>query len=120
MRAVYYEKFGSIEELKITDRFIRPIAKNKFLMVQVSAAGVNPRDAKLRSCEVSSAFLHFPKIPGSEFCGHVINKQENKFLTTNVQFEIESESKDEFNNQNRRRISEGDRVIGLMPLAFMG
>jgi NADPH:quinone reductase len=68
MKALRFEKMGSLEELKIQD-VPQPIPGPGFLLVAVKSAGLNPSDAKnvLGRMHQTKA----PRIPGRDFAGIV-------------------------------------------------
>lgn len=72
MKAVYYEKFGAPDVLKIGERPVPEPAADEVL-VQVAAAGVNPIDRRLRNGELQEFFQRdWPITPGWDFSGRIV------------------------------------------------
>jgi 2-desacetyl-2-hydroxyethyl bacteriochlorophyllide A dehydrogenase len=72
MKAVVFDRYGSVEELQYRE-IEKPIAKSNELLVRVRASSVNPVDWKVRQGHVQllSGF-NFPKIVGSDISGVVV------------------------------------------------
>jgi NADPH:quinone reductase-like Zn-dependent oxidoreductase len=72
MKAVVFDRYGSVEELQYRE-IAKPIAKSNELLVRVRASSVNPVDWKIRQghLQLLSGF-NFPKIVGSDFSGVVV------------------------------------------------
>lgn len=71
MRAIVIDKFGGAENLKLRE-VENPIAGEGEILIQVSHAGVNPVDWKIREGYLSSLFRHrFPLILGWDVAGYV-------------------------------------------------
>ncbi len=72
MRAIYYEKFGSADVLKIGD-LPKPDIKPGQVLVQIAAAAVNPIDRRLRAGELQEFFQReWPILPGFDFSGGIV------------------------------------------------
>lgn len=95
MRAAAYAKHGGPDVLYIDEGMPTPKLKSGEVMVKVHATCVNPVDVKLRAYSVPNFIIPLPKIPGSDFCGEIID------LDSSV-----------------RGFTKGDRVFGMMPLNF--
>ncbi|MCZ6803304.1 MAG: NADP-dependent oxidoreductase [Proteobacteria bacterium] len=71
MRAVYIDKFGGPNVLKLGKLPVPALAEDQVL-VRVSHAGVNPVDWKIREGNLESLFPHaFPLIPGWDMAGTI-------------------------------------------------
>lgn len=71
MRALVHHRFGGIETLRFED-VPEPVPGRGEVLVAVSAASVNPIDAKVRSGSMGPLVnKRFPKIPGADFAGRV-------------------------------------------------
>jgi NADPH:quinone reductase-like Zn-dependent oxidoreductase len=71
MRAVRFERYGGIEELKVTD-VPWPRAEPGRVVVQVMAAGMNPGEAAIRAGLMHDRWpAHFPEGEGSDLAGVV-------------------------------------------------
>ncbi|VAV98089.1 Bifunctional protein: zinc-containing alcohol dehydrogenase; quinone oxidoreductase (NADPH:quinone reductase); Similar to arginate lyase [hydrothermal vent metagenome] len=72
MRAIYYEKFGSADVLKIGN-VPKPDIKPGQVLVHIAAAAVNPIDRRLRAGELQEFFQReWPIIPGFDFSGRIV------------------------------------------------
>ncbi len=69
MRALYFEKTGSLSQLKLGERPL-PEAHPGEALVQVHAAGINPSDVKNVQGRFPQTTL--PRVPGREFAGAVL------------------------------------------------
>jgi NADPH2:quinone reductase len=69
MRALYFEKTGSLSELKLGERPL-PVPSDGEALVQVKAAAINPSDA--RNVMGKFPFTTLPRIPGRDFSGVVL------------------------------------------------
>jgi NADPH:quinone reductase len=69
MRALYFEKTGSLSELKLGD-LPWPEAKPGEALVKIHAAAINPSDAK--NVMGRFPFTTVPRIPGRDFAGAVL------------------------------------------------
>src|ERR1700692_3657038 len=69
MKALRFEKAGSLGELKVVD-VPRPVPQANEVLVQVKAAAINPSDVKnvLGKMHETSA----PRVPGRDFAGIVV------------------------------------------------
>jgi 2-desacetyl-2-hydroxyethyl bacteriochlorophyllide A dehydrogenase len=77
MKAVYYEEYGSPEVLKYGEQD-RPQVKEDQVLVRVHATSVNPVDWKIRNGDMKAVSgLKFPKIPGKDIAGEVVEKGAN-------------------------------------------
>lgn len=95
MRAAAYAKHGGSDVLYIDEGWPTPKLKAGEVMVKVHATCVNPVDVKFRAYFVPNFVVPLPKIPGSDFCGEIVD------LDSSV-----------------RGFAKGDRVFGMMPLTF--
>lgn len=69
MRAIFIEKFGGPEELKM-GRLNIPIPKDNDVQIKILCTGVNPVDWKIRSGMLEKRMPHhFPLIPGWDAAG---------------------------------------------------
>ncbi len=77
MKCIYIERFGSSEVLTYGDR-PRPVPKPDEVLIEVHAAGVNPRDWLIRSGRYQFRWLlpPFPLILGSDVAGVVVEVGE--------------------------------------------
>ncbi len=77
MKAVYIERFGPSEVLTYGDR-PRPVPRPDEVLIEVHAAGVNPRDWLIRSGRYQFRWLlpKFPLILGSDVAGVVVEVGE--------------------------------------------
>ena len=64
MRALFFEKTGSLSELKVGERPL-PVPAEGESLVQIKAAAINPSDAKNVMGKFHSTTL--PRIPGRDF-----------------------------------------------------
>ncbi len=74
MKAVYYQEYGSPEVLQYGEQQ-KPDLKADQVLVRVYASSVNPIDWKLRKGDMKVASgmgLSFPKIPGVDIAGQVV------------------------------------------------
>lgn len=72
MRAVYYEKFGGPEVLRVGERPMPRVLPDEVL-VKVAAAGVNPIDRRLRGGELQEFFQReWPIVPGWDVAGRIV------------------------------------------------
>lgn len=69
MRALFFEKTGSLSELKVVERPLPSLGPGDAL-VQVKAAAINPSDAK--NVMGIFPFTTLPRIPGRDFSGVVL------------------------------------------------
>jgi len=73
MKAVYYERYGDADVLRYGDQ-PEPDLKPDQIMVRVRASSVNPVDWKARQGHLLPVSgLSFPKIPGRDIAGDVVN-----------------------------------------------
>ncbi|WP_158829588.1 NAD(P)-dependent alcohol dehydrogenase [Mucilaginibacter lacusdianchii] len=71
MKAVVYQKFGTINELQVIERSIPSIGEDQVL-VKVKAFSINPMDWKIRKGEMTlMSGSKFPKQTGADFAGVV-------------------------------------------------
>jgi NADPH2:quinone reductase len=71
MKAVYIDKFGGPDELKLAKLPVPALGEDQ-VMVRVSHAGVNPVDWKIREGYLEPLFPHaFPLIPGWDMAGTI-------------------------------------------------
>ncbi len=77
LKAVYIERYGPSEVLTYGDR-PRPVPKPDEILIEVHAAGVNPRDWLIRSGRYQFRWLlpRFPLILGSDVAGVVVEVGE--------------------------------------------
>jgi NADPH:quinone reductase-like Zn-dependent oxidoreductase len=69
MKAVRYDEFGGIDELRV-DEVERPVPGDRQVLVRVKAAGINPSEAVIRSGAVAQLFPStFPSGQGSDLAG---------------------------------------------------
>src|SRR4028119_1775844 len=72
MKAVAFDRYGSVEELQYRE-LEKPIAKSNELLVRVRASSVNPVDWKIRQGQVQLLTgYNFPRIVGSDISGVVV------------------------------------------------
>ena len=72
MKAVYYEKRGAADVLKIGDLTIPPI-KEYEVLVKPAATPVNPRDRRLRVGELQKYISRtFPVVPGWDLSDRIV------------------------------------------------
>lgn len=77
MKAIYYEKHGSADVLKLGELPI-PVPGPDEVLVQVAAAGVNPIDRRLRAGELTEYITRtFPVVPGWDLAGRITAVGEN-------------------------------------------
>lgn len=69
MKALYFEKTGSLDFLKLTERPF-PSPRTDEAVVQIKAAAINPSDPKIVLGKMSD--VHAPRIPGRDFSGIVV------------------------------------------------
>ena len=69
MKALYFEKTGSLEELKLRELPI-PVAGPGEALVRIAAAAINPSDPKNVLGKMAETKL--PRVPGRDFSGTVI------------------------------------------------
>lgn len=71
MRAVYYDRFGSVDVLKVGD-LPAPEPGSGEVLVRVAAAALNPKDVLVRKGKFRlMSGRRFPRIPGYDFAGTV-------------------------------------------------
>jgi NADPH:quinone reductase-like Zn-dependent oxidoreductase len=74
MKAITYQRYGSVEELKL-EQVAMPRPKRGEVLVQVVAAALNPVDSVIRSGHLKWVTgWQFPRIAGSDFAGTVVDK----------------------------------------------
>ncbi|MEG4811225.1 NAD(P)-dependent alcohol dehydrogenase [Microcoleus sp. F8-D3] len=72
MKAVAFDRYGSVEELQYRE-LEKPIAKSNELLVRVRASSVNPVDWKIRRGHLQLLTgYNFPRIVGSDISGVVV------------------------------------------------
>lgn len=72
MKAVQINAYGGPEVLEVKENIPQPSPKKGQILVEVSAAGLNPFDAKLRAGMMKNMIpLKFPVTPGGDFAGLV-------------------------------------------------
>ena len=98
MRAAYYEKNGHEDVIKITENMDRPMVGSGEVLVKVLASAVNPVDIKIRENSLPTIVRPFPKIPGSDMCGIVIDTSQCA----------------------HHKFSIGDTVMTMVPYTFTG
>lgn len=98
MQAVYFEKFGGSEVLRVGE-MPDPVCGSSQVLVEVKAASVNPVDYKIVAGEglPLPLFGKFPRIPGSDFAGVVLET-----------------------GRSVKHVSPGDRVYGVSTSFFGG
>jgi len=69
MKALYFEKTGSLEHLRLTDR-PKPAPGLDEALVQIKAAAINPSDPKNVLGKIAETVP--PRIPGRDFAGIVV------------------------------------------------
>jgi len=69
MRALRFEKTGSLDELKLTD-IARPMLAEGEVLIQVKAAAINPSDIKNVLGKMHETSL--PRTPGRDFAGVIV------------------------------------------------
>ncbi len=69
MRALRFEKTGSLDQLKIVD-IPRPIPATGEALVQVKAAAINPSDVKNVLGKMHETTV--PRTPGRDFAGIIV------------------------------------------------
>ncbi|WP_225727169.1 MULTISPECIES: NADP-dependent oxidoreductase [unclassified Nocardia] len=75
-RAVKFERYGAIEELKVVD-VPTPAAGPGRVVVEVVAAGINPGEAKIRTGALHALWpATFPSGEGSDFAGRIVEVGE--------------------------------------------
>jgi 2-desacetyl-2-hydroxyethyl bacteriochlorophyllide A dehydrogenase len=82
MKAVYYEKYGSVDVLQYGEQ-PKPEIRDNEILVRVHAASINPIDWKIRGgMMLPITGLNFPKIPGLDIAGIVaeVGKDVEEFL----------------------------------------
>ncbi|WP_439879959.1 NAD(P)-dependent alcohol dehydrogenase [Pontibacter sp. MBLB2868] len=82
MRAVFYNKYGSVDVLQYGE-LPKPVLKHDQVLVRVHAASVNPVDWKAREGKMMPVTgLTFPRIPGVDIAGVVaeIGRDVESFL----------------------------------------
>ena len=85
MKAVLYYKYGDSGELLVSDITVPQIKPNQVL-IKIHASGINPIDWKIRKGDLEFwAGIKFPKIPGIEAAGEIVETGElvNIFKTGN-------------------------------------
>lgn len=71
MKAVTYDRFGSLDELQLTER-PDPVARTGEIVVSVRAASINVIDSRVRNGMMGPLVNgKFPKTPGADFAGIV-------------------------------------------------
>ena len=69
MKAVKFEKYGSVDVLKL-EEIPRPTAKANQVLIKVKAAGINPGEASIREGWLDKMFpTTFPSGEGSDLAG---------------------------------------------------
>ena len=77
MRAVYFEKYGEADVLKMGD-LPNPLPEADEILIEVAYAGVNPVDWKVRQGHMQELLTHeLPIIPGWDAAGTVISIGNN-------------------------------------------
>jgi NADPH:quinone reductase-like Zn-dependent oxidoreductase len=72
MRAIVFDSPGGPDVLRLAD-VATPVRVGSEVLVKVSAAGINPIDAKTRAGSgVSAAITSYPTVLGRDFCGVVV------------------------------------------------
>jgi NADPH:quinone reductase-like Zn-dependent oxidoreductase len=71
MKAIIYRRYGSPEVLEVAD-LPDPKPTGRKLLIKVHAAGINPVDCKMRSGKPRIPGLRFPRVPGSDVAGEVV------------------------------------------------
>jgi NADPH:quinone reductase-like Zn-dependent oxidoreductase len=71
MKAILYRRYGPPEVLEYTD-VPEPQVRVDQILVKVHATSVNPVDWKFRNGKPRIPFLKFPRIPGSDIAGVVV------------------------------------------------
>ena len=70
MKAVWYERFGSADEVLTVGQIDDPVAGAGAVLVRLHASGVNPSDVKLRAGARPGATMAFPRVvPHSDGAG---------------------------------------------------
>src|SRR5277367_1816390 len=69
MRALRFQKTGSLDEIKVED-IPKPVRSAGEVLVQVKAAAINPSDAKNVLGKMHETSV--PRIPGRDFAGIVV------------------------------------------------
>lgn len=71
MKVILYRHYGPPDVLEYVD-IPRPIISTKKILVKVHATSVNPVDWKIRSGKNKIPGFKFPKIPGSDISGEIV------------------------------------------------
>lgn len=72
MKAVYFEEFGELDNVK-TGELEKPIPSEGEVLISVKSAGVNPVDAAIVRGNLKDAIpTEFPAIPGWDVAGEVV------------------------------------------------
>jgi len=71
-RGAFYRRHGDADVLEVDEALPAPASSPHHVRVEVTAAGVNPLDFKLRHHAISELALPLPKIPGSDLAGRVL------------------------------------------------
>lgn len=71
MKAILYRRYGPPEVLEYAE-VPEPTITDRQILVKVHAASVNPADWKLRRGRPRIPLLKFPRIPGSDIAGKVV------------------------------------------------
>ena len=72
MKAVWYERFGSAQDVLSIGEMPDPVPAPGEVLVRVKASGVNPSDAKLRAGARPGAVMQYPRVvPHSDGAGVV-------------------------------------------------
>ncbi len=80
MKAIVYYNYGSAEIMKLAEVAEPEISKNGDIKVLIHASSVNPVDWKIRRGMLKMlSGKKFPKIPGADFSGVVIESASSKF-----------------------------------------
>lgn len=98
MRAAYYMKNGHEDVIQMTDSMTRPLVGSGEALVKVLASAVNPVDIKIRENSLPTIVRPFPKIPGSDMCGIVVDTSQCP----------------------HRKFNTGDPVMTMVPYIFTG
>jgi len=71
MKAILFRCYGPPEVLEYTD-LPEPQIREDQILVEIHAASVNPVDWKFRNGKPRIPFLKFPRVPGSDIAGEVV------------------------------------------------
>lgn len=98
MRGAFYLKNGQPDVIQISESMSQPMIGSSEILVKVVGSAVNPVDIKIRENKLPEMVRPFPKIPGSDVCGIVVDTSQSV----------------------QHKFSIGDVVMTMVPYTFTG